>query len=534
MSFLGKALWSRRKVLKQCSILSASAAMAPLSASAMALPADGKKLLVDSGTASGNLYTRIGVRPVVNARGTYTIISGSESLSEVKQAMFEASNYFVNLDELMPAVGAEIAMHMGAPMAIVTNGCEAAIAQATVACICGTDPELSQSMPYVKQRNQVIIPKYARNPYDFGVRMCGPEIVEVESDEELRTAINGKTAMIYVLSGPRAFKEPLSIRTICAIAQEKGIPVFVDAAAEEPVVPNIHLAAGATFVGYSGGKCMRGPQTAGVLLGPKDLCAAAYWNAAPHHNWGRALKVGKEEAMGMLAAVRQWYKRDHEAEQRQWLAWDNFIASALQGIPSLTTHIQMPGSDLSNRAPVLTIRWDGAVVGITGTELVEELDKGTPRIMVGGGEGRRPDAMSSSIEIMPYMMQPGDHKIVADVIGKHLRHPGHFESPPVYTGQANLAGTWAVAIDYVRGVGHQQFVLQQDGDILTGEQKGEIFQAAFHGKAEGNHVTLRSMMRPGGYYLPYTFTGKVSGNTFAGDVAMGEYGSGTFVAVRTA
>jgi hypothetical protein len=109
-------------------------------------------------------------------------------------------------------------------------------------------------MPYVKARNQVIIPKYSRNPYDFGVRMCGPEIIEVESDDELRSKIDEHTAMVYVLSGPRAFKEPLSIKTVCAIANGKNIPVFVDAAAEEPIVPNIHLAAGATFVGYSGGE----------------------------------------------------------------------------------------------------------------------------------------------------------------------------------------------------------------------------------------------------------------------------------------
>lgn len=533
MSLFGANRWSRRDVLKQSGILSASAALAPLSGASAVTAASGKKVLVDVGTLSDNLYTRIGVRPILNARGTYTIISGSESLPEVKQAMFEASNYFVHLDELMAAVGTEIAAHMGAPMAIVTTGCEAAIALATVACICGTDPEFAQSMPYVKRRSQVVIPKYSRNPYDFGVRMCGPEIIEVETDEELRKKIIDKTAMIYVLSGPRAFKEPLSIQTVCMIAKEKGIPVFVDAAAEEPVVPNIHLAAGATFVGYSGGKCMRGPQAAGVLLGPRDLCAAAFWNAAPHHNWGRALKVGKEEAMGMLAAVRQWYKRDHDAEQRQWLDWDTQIADALKDIPTLTTQIRMPDQDLSNRAPVLSIRWDGARVGITGAELVEKLDRGSPRIFVGGGEGHRPDAMSSSIEIMPYMMQPGDHKVAAEVIGRYLRHPGHFENPPVYTGQvANLAGTWNASISYVRGVAHQQFVLQQDGDSLTGEQRGEIFHAAFYGNVEGNHVTLRSMMRPGNYYLPYVFTGAVSGSTFSGDVAMGEYGNATFSATK--
>src|ERR1700735_1162788 len=475
---------------------------------------------VNTGTPTDNLYTRIGVKPIVNARGTFTIISGSQSLPQVKQAMFEASHYYVQMDEMMAAVGAQIAECMGAPSAIVTTGCEAAIAAATVACIAGTDPERSQAMPYIKKRNQVIIPKYSRNPYDFGVRMSGPEIVEVETDEELRSKLTEHVAMIYVLSGPRAFQEPLSIRAICAIAKEKNVPVFVDAAAEEPVVPNIHLAAGATFVAYSGGKCMRGPQAAGVLLGPKDLCAAAFWNAAPHHNWGRALKVGKEEAMGMLAAVRQWYKRDHEAEQRTWLEWDNYIANAVKDIPSVTTQVNMPDADLSNRAPTLTIRWDAAKVGITGTELSEKLDQGTPRILTVAGQGRRPDMMASSIGIMPYMMQPGDYKIVADALSKYMRNPGHFENPPVYTGPtAQLAGTWNVTIQYIRGVGKQQFVLQQNDTSLTGEHLGEIYKSQLQGKVQADHVMLTSVMSvPGQQRVPYIFTGVLSGGTLSGSV----------------
>lgn len=529
--------WSRRDVLKQSGILSAAVAVSPLSASGAMLiepeAAAAKATPHAAATAGDNLYTRIGVRPIVNARGTFTIISGSQSLPQVKQAMMEASNYYVQMDELMAAVGAEIAQHMGAPSAIVTVGCEAAIALATVACICGTDPERSQAMPYQKARNQVIIPKYSRNPYDFGIRMSGPEIVEVETEDQLRSKINEQTAMIYILSGPRAFKEPLSIKTICAIAKEKNIPVFVDAAAEEPRVPNIHLAAGATFVGYSGGKCMRGPQAAGILLGPKDLCAAAFWNAAPHHNWGRALKVGKEEAMGMLAAVREWYKRDHDAEQKQWLDWDNHIADTLKDIPSLTTKVNMPDEDLSNRAPTLSINWDAAKVGITGTELVEKLGAGTPRILVTGGQGRRPDMMESSIGIMPYMMQPGDYKIVADTISGYLRNPGHFDNPPTYTApMAKLAGTWNVTINYVRGTGKQQFILQQEGTALSGNQKGEIFNAALKGKVDADHLMLHSVMQANGYQVPYTFSGVVAGDSMSGDVKMGEYGAATFIAKK--
>ena len=164
-------------------------------------------------------------------------------------------------------------------------------------------------------------------------------------------------------------------------------------------------------------------------------------------------------------------------------------------------------------------------LGSRGTELVERLDKGTPRILIAGGRGRRPNMMSSSIGIMPYMMQPGDYKIVAESISKYMRNPGHFENPPVYTGAtANLAGTWNVTIKYVRGIGQQQFVLEQSGTTVSGQQKGEIYNATFKGNVEADHVTLMSVIHAGGYEVPYTFAGVVSGNTFAGGVKMGEYG----------
>lgn len=536
MALVPPARWSRRQVLKYSGIFSASTltGATPLLARAQAQP-EGPHQLTARGTAEKNLYTEIGVRPIVNARGTYTIISGSVSLPEVKQAMFEASQYFVHIDELMAAVGAEIAQHMGAPSAIVTCGAEAAIALATAASTNGTNIELCQAYPYHKAKPQVIIPHYSRNPYDFGVRMSGTEVVEVTTEEDLRSQLGPQTAMVYVMSGPRAFQEPLSIKTLCSIAKEAGVPVFVDAAAEEPLVPNIHLAAGATFVAYSGGKCMRGPQAAGILLGPKDLCAAAFFNAAPHHNWGRALKVGKEEAMGMLAAVRQWYKRDHDAEQRQWLAWNQSIADSLKGIPSLTTKINMPTEDLSNRAPTLTIAWDAAQVGITGKELVAALDKGSPRVLVLGGEGHRPDKMQSSVGVMPYMMQPEDHKIVAEALNRHLRHPGQQEQSSALTGAAaQLAGTWDVVVRYTRGTGHQLLVLEQSGETVTGQLRGELFGSPVHGSITADQANLHAVIHPYGFEVPFTFQGKVSGNTFSGSLDLGEFGPASFTATRQA
>jgi uncharacterized pyridoxal phosphate-dependent enzyme len=538
MSFFRSARPSRREVLKQSGMLtaiSAAAAVSPLSANAAALanPPQTPRRTALEGLDSNNLFTRIGVRPILNARGTFTIITGSRSLPQVKQAMLEASHYYVHLDELMPAVGAEISRLMGSEAAMVTTGCEAAIALATVACVAGTDPERTQAMPYLKTRSQVIIPKHSRNPYDFGVRMSGVEIVEVDSEEELRSKLTEHVAMVYILSGPAAEKGPLSIPNICSIAQEKKIPVFVDAAAEEPLVPNLHLAHGATFVGYSGGKCMRGPQAAGVLLGPKDLIAAAWFNAAPHHNWGRALKVGKEEIMGMLAAVREWYKRDHAAEQREWRSWLQVIDARVKGLPSVTTEYLEP-EDLSNRATRLRIRWDANQLKITGTELEERLDKGTPRILIGGANGRRPDKMESSITIMPYMMGPGEDHLVANAIYEALTKPRHYENPVIPQGApVQIAGNWAVEIKYTRGIGEQHLTLQQDGDQLTGQQVGEIYQAKIKGIVHADHVELTSNMAVSGNSIPWTFHGIVTGNSMSGTVSMGEYGDAVWSAVKS-
>jgi uncharacterized pyridoxal phosphate-dependent enzyme len=480
-----------------------------------------------TGHEADNLFTRIGVRPIINGRGTYTIISGSRSLPQVKQAMFEASHYYVQMDEMMAGIGAELARLTGAEWGVVTNGCEAAIVQATIACIVGGDIEKAQALPYIKAKDQVIVPKHSRNPYDIGIRMVGAEIVEVETPDQLRAAISPRTAMIYVMSSPNEAKSPLSIAATCAVAKEKSVPVFVDAAAEEPIRPNIHLAAGATMVGYSGGKCLRGPQSSGMIIGDKSLCEAAYFNAAPHHCYGRALKCSKEEAMGLLAAVRQWYVRDHDAEQGVWRGWLQHIAARLAKVPTVQFEYLEP-EDLSNKAPRLRVRWDEAEVGVAGSDVVKWLDAGTPRIMVdGGGIGRE-----SNVIIMPYMMDPGEERIVADAIYAAMFAAG----PKTVTLGENVpvavTGAWAVTVQYLRGEGMQHFTITQDGDALRGHHKGEIYEGRLHGDVDGNGVEIRSRMDVPGNGISWIFAGTVVGNRMSGTVDMGEYGPASFTAVR--
>ena len=535
MSKISARLWSRRQLLKSSGVISAvgaAASLAPTAASAAATAKDGREILQRRGTDANNLFTEIGVRPILNARGTFTIISGSRSLPEVKQAMYEASFYFVHLDEMMDGIGQELGKLTGAEWGIATTGCEAAIALATVACIAGTNIEQCQALPYIEKKKEVIIPHHSRNPYDFGIRMTGAELVEVGSEEELRSKISERTAMIYILSSPDAEKGPLGIPNICAIAKEKGIPVFVDAAAEEPLTPNIHIQHGASLVGYSGGKCMRGPQSSGMLIGEKDLCRAAYYQAAPHHCYGRAFKCSKEEAMGLLAAVRQWYKRDHDAEQKQWLSWLQHIEGRVKTLPSVTTEYLQP-EDLSNRAPRLRIHWDATQLKITGSELAAKLDAGTPRILVDGGSGMRPDKMASSITIMPYMMGAGEERIVAEAIYEGLTKPGHYEDPVIPGGApSQIDGKWAVTIHYLRGKGEQQFVLSQSGNKLTGKHQGELYQADLKGEVHATQVNLHSVMAVSGNSIPWTFKGAIQGNSISGTVHMGEYGEAKWEATR--
>ena len=525
MGLFGK--WSRRDLLKSSgAVAGAIAPVAAMGAPAMALPAH-------TGTAKDNLFTRIGVRPLINGRGTYTIISGSRSLPEVKQAMFEASHYYVQMDEMMNGIGAELGRLMGGEWGIVTNGAESAICLATIACIAGADVEKCQVLPYIKAKDQVIIPKYSRNPYDMGVRMVGAEVVEVETPDETRAKISGRTAMIYVMSGPQAEKDALNIPTLIAIAKEKGVPILVDAAAEEPLNPNPHLSRGATLVCYSGGKCLRGPQSSGVLLGDKNLCQAAYYQAAPHHAYGRALKCSKEESMGLLAAVRQWYKRDHAAEQRMWLSWMQDIEKRLKPLPSTSFEYLEP-EDLSNKATRLRVKWDANVLGITGPELVAKLDAGTPRILIDAGAGRRPDQMASSVIIMPYMLDPGEAHVIAEAMHAALTNPGQHPNPVVPSGApAMIDGAWAVTVQYLRGQGAQKFTIRQDnGGEVTGSHDGEHYNGRLRGRVQGNEVELRSVMEVPGNPVHWTFTGSIQGNSMSGSADMGEYGPASWTATR--
>lgn len=485
-----------------------------------------------------DVYGAIGVRPLINARGTFTIISGSLMLPEVRQAIDAASRQYVHLDELTDAIGARLATLTGAEWGLVTSGCAAGLTHATAACVAGGNPDLHVRIPNLNgfAKDEVIIPKHSRNVYDAAVRTVGVRVIEVTTLAEFEAALGPRTAMIYVLASPNADKSELSVKAMAPLAQAKRVPILVDAAAEILTIPNVHLQNGATLVGYSGGKCLRGPQTAGLLLGRKDLIRAAWVHSAPHHGFSRSMKVGKEEAMGMVAAVETWVKRDHDAEWKRWSSWLDHIASRLSTIPSIETRINQP-EGLSNRTPSLTVLWDREKLGVSGEAIVRTLLDTDPRIAMFPARGGNNGAGRTGVSITPYMLSAGEEKIVADRLHAVLSAPPtkDVSTTPPAAPAADLSGQWDVRIEYAAGQATHTLYLRQKESAIDGSHQGNFVTRELAGTIDGSAVRLRSQYgEQNGDALSFAFTGTVAGDEMKGTLDMGEYLSATWTATRRA
>jgi len=349
-------------------------------------------------------YETIGVRPLINCQGTYTMMSGSLLLPEVRAAMSEASKQFVHMEELMDRAGARIAELMQAEWALVTNGCAAALCQITAACVAGLDRDRIARLPDTSgMKNEVIVQSSHHHVYEHAVRMVGVEMIDVSTLAELEAAISERTAMLLIF-GQVSDRSEISVEEMVKVGGEHGVPTLVDAAAERPDVPNRYLAQGVDAVAYSGGKGLRGPQSSGLVLGKKSLLEAAYMNGAPHHGLGRPMKAGKEEIMGLLAAVEQWMVRDHEAEWKEWERRLRVIAEAVTLFESVTTSVELPTGP-SNVAPVLAINWNSESLGLSPEDVRLALSAGTPRIEV--------FSEAKGVTVNPAVMEDGEDEVVA-------------------------------------------------------------------------------------------------------------------------
>ena len=484
------------------------------------------------------IYQSIGVEPVINCRGTFTIIGASIELPEVRAAMDAAAQHFVQLDELAEAVGRRLAELTGAEWGMVSSGCAAGLKHVTAACVSGGNPEKLLRIPDLSgmEKTEVVAPRSARSVYDHAIRNIGVKMITVDTPEELERALSKRTAMIYLSAGNSTPAGPLSLENVARMAKPWGIPILVDAAAEVLTIPNVHLAQGATVVAYSGGKAICGPQCAGLLLGRKDILLSAWQASSPHHGPGRDNKVGREETLGMVAAVEAWVKRDHKAEWNKWLSYLETISKRVSQVDGVKTAVREPNG-LSNRSPSLSISWDPARLHITGEEVAEEVARNKPRIALGsGGLGRGRggaalDANLTSIDITAWMMQPGDDKIVADRLFGVLSQK-RSPKPAMSAPAANLSGHWDVSVEFFSSQSQHSLMLEQDGNRLQGSHKGDFSVREIFGTIDGDQVRLRSTMNAPGDSIVFTFAGSLAGDTISGPVFMGEYLNAKFTAKR--
>lgn len=369
-------------------------------------------------TESDNCYTRIGVKPIINARGPWSYMGGTLELPEVRAAQLQAAEYFVNMFELQRGAGKRLAELTGAEAGMVTAGAAAALATATAACIAGTDPAKIWKLPDSDGMKNEVIMMGGRSLFDSAIRAAGGKLVPAYTPEELQRAINEKTAMVYSPDWGETLDKTF------AITKKAKVPILVDWADRVPPMENFYLPAkmGVDLYTFSGGKGLGGPQCSGLLLGRKDLIEAALANSSPWEGAVcRPMKVGKEEIMGVLAAVEAWTKPDLQKALNRNGMQIKRIAQVVETIPGVTAET---GTDYS--APSLIVKWDEAAFKLTVAECAKKLLDGEPRIEVatrgnpsavpGAREGdpnvpEKPEA--DRLQIISSTMQPGEELYVA-------------------------------------------------------------------------------------------------------------------------
>ena len=400
-------MWSRRRFLETVSavpIVGGFTAAGPAPAAA----AQSRK--------GRDYFRELGVRPFINAAGTYTAMTASLMPPEVMDAIQYASKHYVMLDELHDRVGQRIATLVRAEAAMVTSGAASALTLGTAAILTGTDPQKIVDLPNLAgMKSEVIIQKAHRFGYDHAVRNCGVRLVEVETKEELEQAIGEKTAMMLFYNNNNR-EGKIQDEEFAQLGKKHAIPTFNDAAADVPPVENFwkYTDMGFDLVTFSGGKGIRGPQSAGLLLGRKGLIEAARLNAPPNGNTvGRGLKVNKEEMLGMLVALELFLEKDHARENREFEKRAEAIRSSAAAVPGVKAEVFVP--EIANHVPHVRISWDGADEA-AATAAVKAMRDGEPSI------GTRSEGKDLVIGV--WMMRRGEEKVVARRLRQVLERKG--------------------------------------------------------------------------------------------------------------
>lgn len=367
---------------------------------------------------TGNPYEELGVPTVINAEGTMTMLGGSLIRPEVEAVMAQASSHFVNIPALEAAAGKIIAQMLHLPegySALVTSGAAAAIQSGLAGILTGDNESLIKQLPDLTgMKSEVIIQKSHRNPFDHQLRGTGVKLIEIETRDQLRRAVSERTAMMHFSNFANATGQ-IKVDEWVKLAKEFKIPCMNDAAADTPPVSHLwdYANMGYDLITFSGGKALRGPQCAGMLLGRAELVQFALLNNSPYEDTlGRGQKVGKEEIIGMIKALELYLSEDHDALAKEWQQRLETISNQITKIPGVSTEFFTP--DIANHVPHMRITWD-AKVAITPHDVSQALRNSTPSIVIGGGEGRPGLAMCS------FMLKPGEDQIIAEQLAKVLR-----------------------------------------------------------------------------------------------------------------
>jgi D-glucosaminate-6-phosphate ammonia-lyase len=366
--------------------------------------------------ARRDYFSDLGVRTFINAAGTFTTLTASLMPPEVMEAMQYASRSYVPLMELQDKVGERIASLIGCEAAMVTAGAASALTCGTAGCVTGTDQKAILQLPDVTGlKSEVIIQKTHRYGYDHAVRSVGVRMVEVETVAELERAVGPKTAMMLFFNDADP-KGQIKAAEFVALGKKHNVPTFNDAAADAPPVENLskYTKMGFDLVTFSGGKGIRGPQSAGLLLGRRDLIQAARLNTSPYSDSvARGNKVNKEEMLGMLVALELFMKRDQAAEWKEWERRTRIISDAVRDVPSVQTEVWIP--EIANHVPHLKIRWDNSRVAHDPREVMKRLRDGKPSIEANPGTNQQ------ELVIGVWMLQPGEAETVARRVREILK-----------------------------------------------------------------------------------------------------------------
>jgi L-seryl-tRNA(Ser) seleniumtransferase len=371
------------------------------------------KAFAKAPAAKRNILKELGIRTFINAAGTYTAMTASLMHDEVVETIKQSAKQFAMLDEVQDKVGEKIAELCHAEAATVTAGCWSALVLGTAGVLTGMDMKKVAQLPNVTgMKSEVIVQKGHNIGYVHALTNTGAIIVEIETAQELEKAINEKTAMMWFLN-TYAPMGKIQHEEWVAVAKKHKIPIMIDMAADVPPVSNLwkYNELGFDLVCVSGGKAMCGPQSAGILMGRKDLIAAARLSAPPRGgNIGRGMKVNKEEIVGMYVALEKYINQDHDAEWKMWESKIDSIKTAVNSVEGVTTEISVP--PIANHTPLLFIKWDESKVKTNNKDLMLKLRNGSPSIEV--------MANGTGINITVFMLQEGEEKIVAKRVREEL------------------------------------------------------------------------------------------------------------------